>query len=650
MLQILNDSFSQNHVARALYDNIAESADELPFKKGDLLTVLEQNTGGLQGWWLCSFKGRQGICPGNRLQLLAGNRNGQKSNDMCNLNNLQEEGRRFSWHVLQSSKVSASALENVIDPFPYERNLGGSGGCEDADCRYDVLPCGQPIPLHANSHYSSPVTSKAFPTEVVDGYSDQDKNNADDIRLPGTANECSSQRYDIPRSIKPIAAMTPLSPTTSISSLTSSPCESVCNSNRSSVIPDYDVPRARPISSLHSQLMTMSENDGNSSAPACYDVPLQIARELPLELSSAIENLEQLQNEIMAAVNTLLSYATPLWRQPDQLGPKLMDIKLVVLRLQSALHDLSKFGEGVLGNALNASDKGLVQKLCPLTKTLFETNNVVQQCVTYLENCNWSVQVLAKDAHSPDNVDRKCGRGFDSLDQLIVCARSLTEDVRRFSSFVQGNATLLFKRNSIDNRDPKNDKLSNKDGDYINFEAHKTLNRMNSEVRSLLSHDMRNSFDLLIKEAETGNVLAQFKSPDKIDLSDKQVLSFYAAQCSTHFLHLTHAIDAFLNTVERNQPPKVFLAHGKFVILSAHRLVHIGDTVHQNISCVEINSQVSRLSDDLSEALATAVREIKKAAVQFPSVVAVQQMVNSVVRVSHSAKNLKMCIVFASHT
>lgn len=46
-------------MARALYDNIAESPDELAFRKGDYLVVLEQNTAGLEGWWLCSLRGRQ---------------------------------------------------------------------------------------------------------------------------------------------------------------------------------------------------------------------------------------------------------------------------------------------------------------------------------------------------------------------------------------------------------------------------------------------------------------------------------------------------------------------------------------------------------------------------------------------------------------
>lgn len=64
--------FLQNLMAKALYDNVPESAEELAFRKGDILTVIEQNTGGLEGWWLCSLHGRQGIAPGNRLKLLIG--------------------------------------------------------------------------------------------------------------------------------------------------------------------------------------------------------------------------------------------------------------------------------------------------------------------------------------------------------------------------------------------------------------------------------------------------------------------------------------------------------------------------------------------------------------------------------------------------
>ncbi|NWI30187.1 CASS4 protein, partial [Sula dactylatra] len=61
----------QNTLAKALYDNKAECSDELAFRKGDILTVLDQNIIGSEGWWKCSLHGRQGLAPANRLQLLA---------------------------------------------------------------------------------------------------------------------------------------------------------------------------------------------------------------------------------------------------------------------------------------------------------------------------------------------------------------------------------------------------------------------------------------------------------------------------------------------------------------------------------------------------------------------------------------------------
>lgn len=63
-------SISQTVLAKALYDNAAESPEELAFRKGDILMVLEQEQEGGPGWWLCSLHGRQGIAPANRLRLL----------------------------------------------------------------------------------------------------------------------------------------------------------------------------------------------------------------------------------------------------------------------------------------------------------------------------------------------------------------------------------------------------------------------------------------------------------------------------------------------------------------------------------------------------------------------------------------------------
>lgn len=68
-------------LAVALYNNTVDDEDELEFRKGDVLTVLIENPQGLDGWWLCQHRGKCGLCPGNRLQLLAPS--STENNDYC---------------------------------------------------------------------------------------------------------------------------------------------------------------------------------------------------------------------------------------------------------------------------------------------------------------------------------------------------------------------------------------------------------------------------------------------------------------------------------------------------------------------------------------------------------------------------------------
>lgn len=63
--------FFQTLFARALFDNTAESEDELAFQKGDIIMVLDKNVAGSPGWWKCSVHGRKGLAPANRLGLIS---------------------------------------------------------------------------------------------------------------------------------------------------------------------------------------------------------------------------------------------------------------------------------------------------------------------------------------------------------------------------------------------------------------------------------------------------------------------------------------------------------------------------------------------------------------------------------------------------
>lgn len=90
----------QTILAKAVYDNPAETPDELAFRRGDVLAVIEQDTGGLEGWWLCSFRGKQGIAPGNRLKLMTGMNESDYQSPMT-----QKQLNRRSWDITPNKVI-----------------------------------------------------------------------------------------------------------------------------------------------------------------------------------------------------------------------------------------------------------------------------------------------------------------------------------------------------------------------------------------------------------------------------------------------------------------------------------------------------------------------------------------------------------------
>lgn len=327
-----------------------------------------------------------------------------------------------------------------------------------------------------------------------------------------------------------------------------------------------------------------------------------------------------------------------------------MDIKLAAVRLRTALHDLAEFGDGALGNAARADDKGLALKLKPLVKALRDADKLVHEASQSLEIQGWTVETLCRTDKAQQKQLQQQQGPPDSLDQLMACAQTLTEDVRQSTSFIQGNATLLFKR-AAPLTSPAGDRPAShgsngewlEDYDYVSLESKEASAKKNAELRDGLPHDLQTKFDDCIKNAESAAITNE--KPVVLNANDKSLLVYYATQTVTHMGYLTQAIDAFLQTVERNQPPKFFLAYGKFVVLSAHNLVNIGDIVHRNVSMPDVKKRVLQCADALSEALKTCVAKTKKAAQHFPSVASVQEMVDSVVDISHSAYDLKIAML-----
>lgn len=71
-------------------------------------------------------------------------------------------------------------------------------------------------------------------------------------------------------------------------------------------------------------------------------------------------------------------------------------------------------------------------------KALKDAERLTHEATSALDAGDWAPERLERDREPTDGTQ-------DALDQLVSCARSLTEDVRRAASFINGNASLLFR-------------------------------------------------------------------------------------------------------------------------------------------------------------------------------------------------------------
>lgn len=83
----------------------------------------------------------------------------------------------------------------------------------------------------------------------------------------------------------------------------------------------------------------------------------------------------------------------------------------------------------------------------------------------------------------------------------------------------------------------------------------------------------------------------------------------------------------------------------KFIILIAHQLVVISDTLCQNVQESTEKSHVKQCSKALFEGISSVVQTSKRAAQLFPSVTAVEKMVDAIIEVSHIVNDLKTSVL-----
>uniref|UniRef100_A0A3Q3WJS5 Breast cancer anti-estrogen resistance protein 1 n=1 Tax=Mola mola TaxID=94237 RepID=A0A3Q3WJS5_MOLML len=783
----------------ALYDNMPESPEELAFRKGDILTVIEQNTGGLEGWWLCSLHGRQGIAPGNRLKLLIGpmfeaqpsavsvpaqsppqslayqQKPGSGAQGIYQVPPSQSPQQNIyqvppAQDVYQVPPRSTLAAENtpskVVTPTRVGQSYTYSPGQHNQQDLYDVppsrsqgvydVPPGQmysarnqgvydvppsqmdvrtqgvyDIPPSSQGVYSVPPcrTNPALQEGNYDFPQPLKHNQQEGIYdvPPPVITKTSpnpQSHYDFPPSVEPLAHHQ--HPNTNGNEGIYDIPPPALHSGAGSQSDVYDVPRGVQPSQ---QRASPADRDGGKGI---YDMPAQDARaaadvtdgvnrlsfsstgstrsimstssssagsssegRLPLDVDAAVQRLYRLQQAVEASVGALHSMAaSPHWRTFPFMERHANDVRTVLDRVRATLGDFVMFGRGAAANATALSDSSLHSKMKRQLGRLEDSQQILLQIYQVLENCSWALSTLVSSG--------KHHNKSDDLDRFIMVSRTVPDDTKQLASTIGSNAELLFRRThentihpltspSSDHNSygghtkpfpvPSNqdkDTMNNsekcvkswmEDYDYVHLQGKDDFERQQKELldkenivkqsQIQLGQDQINQFKKLEQEvikpvenditqwishqhAASSSDSSSTPSPSAhVCARDRQLLTFYSEQCQQHFVTLLSAVDAFFGCVSAGQPPRIFVAHSKFVILSAHKLVFIGDTLSRQASAPELANRVMNTSNVLCDLLKTVVAATKTAALNYPNTAAIQEMVDRVTDLSHQAQQFK---------
>ncbi|KAM9481081.1 breast cancer anti-estrogen resistance protein 1 isoform 3-T3 [Clarias gariepinus] len=428
-------------------------------------------------------------------------------------------------------------------------------------------------------------------------------------------------------------------------------------------------------------------------------------RLLTLDLEQAMERLSRLQQAVDTSASMLMSFVSSDWRSPTQMEANLPSIRQASESLRSSVRELLEFSRGAVANAAQATDRTLQAKLSKQVQKMDEAFQGLLKHSQALDALGWASAALPTPAPNSggDALDRlvMCARAVpDDTKQLasflhgnatLLFRRTNRQQqqtsevlgqLSSSSSNVSAYQTGTPDRTNIQSRPlpsppkftpeeepPERPYETTEEGwmedyDYVHLQGKEEFEKnqrqllekgsINRHNKTQLEQQQLKQFERLEQEVSRpiNNDISGWTPPthypppsrSKLCAGDRQLLLFYSEQCEANITTLTNAIDAFYSSINNNQPPKIFVAHSKFVILSAHKLVFIGDTVSRQAKSPEVRSRVAQHSNALCEKLKDIVVSTKTAALQYPSPGAARDMTERVRELSGCTQQFRMAL------
>ncbi|XP_057693606.1 breast cancer anti-estrogen resistance protein 1 isoform X1 [Corythoichthys intestinalis] len=441
-------------------------------------------------------------------------------------------------------------------------------------------------------------------------------------------------------------------------------------------------------------LLPVTDNEMYSSSPAPGLFP---GKPLLLDLDPAMERLSRLHQAVELSVSIMMSFITSNWRSPDNLEGNLPAIRQAADRVCVTLRDFLEFSRGAVTNASQATDRSLQTKL---GRQVGKLEEVFQSLITQTQNLDavsWLHTELAKPQQGdvldqlimtvrgiPDDAKQLTsflhGNGsllFKRSHQQLPLPPLPGVISSESASYPPGEKLNIQSRPlpsppkfAAADQEGGEDRLYDtteegwmEDYDYVHLQGKEEFEKSQRQLmekgriiksKTQLEQQQMKQFERLEKEVSrpinndlTGwvpSLIHAQNGSSKLSQSDRQLLLFYQEQSEQNFTTVNNAIDAFFTAVNSNQLPKIFVAHSKLVILSAHKLVFIGDTLSRQAKSPEVRAEVGRSSNVLCNKLKDIVISTKTAALQYPSPGATREMSEKVRELAGCTHQFRMVL------
>ncbi|XP_066444279.1 cas scaffolding protein family member 4 isoform X2 [Eleutherodactylus coqui] len=427
------------------------------------------------------------------------------------------------------------------------------------------------------------------------------------------------------------------------------------------------------VSSSESRTSTMSTSSNTSSESFTLPVADENINQVTLEPEVAIKKVTELQERVSSSIASLMIFVSSKWRLQENMEANLQDIHRAVDSIITSLGQFIDFAQSIKVNASRLTDTNIQMRINNQLQTLTDSSWTLSQKQEAINLCNWSLQAL---------VINKPHMTADDLDQFVMVARTIPDDIKRFVSIIIANGKLLFKKpeNEKKPKPMKEPVVSQKPQVPLRKETqvlrescvNKIIEKNKNEKHQLSRHKAvdDNGYVYLQKKEDfekTLNLSPMQQLENKTSPEEKRkgwlkpdariypsgdaekrggtdfskepsVLPTkpevprsrepikkiaLSENCYLYFGALQKAIRVFEDSLAKNETPEVFITHGKLIIMVGQKLV---DLLCQDVKANEARNDILFKSSELCSLLKNLAMATKTAAIQYPNTTSMQEL------------------------